>query len=173
MTSRSNIELWPTCEPWQTNSLQQAYRSVPENVKWKLTYVYSSLLYVLLCVAHTARLSRSPLGYHDSQHSLRIAAPHSVWCGCGSQEQACRQMRDCDVSVIRRDVSEVSGKIEKTWWQIDSSDCSDSILKARLYKWELYRHIISERRKSSRRRYQGARQKKGSREGNRQSENSD
>ena len=59
MPSRPQFKLRVTCEPWQTNSPQHAYRSVPETVKWKLIYVYTHIccfkVYVLLYKLESVR----------------------------------------------------------------------------------------------------------------------
>ena len=64
MTSRPKFKLWPTCAPWQTNSAQHACRSVLENAKYEVVHIFICIvviIYVLLYVARTSRLSRNPL----------------------------------------------------------------------------------------------------------------
>ena len=61
------------CEPWQTNTPQHAYRSVPENMKRRLQNCSFSS-YVMLFVAHASWLSTT-----SPQSSLANMIQRTAW----------------------------------------------------------------------------------------------
>ena len=83
MTSRPKFKLWPTYEPWQTNSPQHVYRYVPENIKCKLI-IFIFLSYMYCYMLHVRQGSLGALcelcRTHDSTHPARIAAPEYARC---------------------------------------------------------------------------------------------
>ena len=69
VTTRPKFELWLTgCEPWQTNTPQYAWRSVPENVKRSIKLFFG--IFHVTCSTWVVALYEL-CGWYDATHRLR------------------------------------------------------------------------------------------------------